>query len=177
MTAVELLKSDAAYGFSEFMKALEGITEKQAWAVLPPVGEEYLHTDGSIHGIVLHCAGVKFMYGSICFRNTEMRWRDLANQIEAFEPSWEAALDYLARSHEYWLASWAHLTDSDLETMVPTNFKQDWPAWKIIRMMSQHDSYHAGQIAVLRYASLESELKPPSCAEDVRTYCRESVHW
>ena len=176
-TAVQLLKSDAEYGFSEFMKALEGVTEKQAWAVLPAAGDEYMHTDGSIHSIVLHVAGGKFMNGSICFRQTEMRWRDLADQIGAFEPSWDAALDYLAKSHEYWLSSWEHLQDSELEEMVPTYFKNDRPALQIIRMVNHHDSYHAGQIAVLRYALLESDVKPPSAAEDVRQSCSELRHW
>jgi len=177
MTAVELLRSDANNAHSEFMKSLDGVTEKLAWAVMAPAGEEYLHTDGSIHGIALHVAGCKMMYGSICFRNTEMRWRDLADQIEAFEPSWSAAVDFVAKAHEYWMASWAHLTDADLETMIPTNYKKDWPAWEMIRVVSQHDCYHAGQVAVLRYGLVESDVKPPSSAEDVRKYCRESVHW
>ncbi|CAN5581828.1 hypothetical protein BH11ARM2_BH11ARM2_21200 [soil metagenome] len=177
MTAVELLREGATSGFQEFTKALEGIQQPQAWAVLPPASEEYLHTDGSIHGIVLHAAEVKRMYGSICFRNTETRWRDVANEIESFEPDWNAALAYLHESHRYWMESWSSLTDEDLEADRPTNWPEPWPAWRIIRLMNHHDAYHAGQIAVLRYANGESDTPPPSCAEDVRQYCSDSPHW
>jgi len=176
MTAIELLKRDAEYAFGELTKSLEGVTEGQAWSVLPNHGPDYLHTDGSIYGIALHIAGLKWAYGSICFRNTELRWRDIADQMEAFEPSWEAALDYLRRGHEYWMAGWANITD--LEAMHPTNWQRgDCPAWEILQITSQHDSYHAGQIVVLRYGVGETDVKPASAAEDIRTYCQESPHW
>lgn len=176
MTAFELLKSDAEYGFHALMEALEGVTQGQAWAVLPNLGPDYLHSDGSIHGIALHVATVRWAYGSICFRDAEIRWRDTADQIEAFEPSWPAALDYLERGHRYWMESWSQLTD--LEEIRPTNWASgDCSAWKIIQTMNQHDSYHAGQIAMLRYGCPESEIKPPSVAEDIRKYCRDSKWW
>jgi uncharacterized damage-inducible protein DinB len=177
MTATHLLKENAEYAFQEFMAALDGVTEGQAWAVLPNLGPDYLHTDGTIHGIVHHCAGVKLIYGSICFRSAEFRWRDLAERLDAIEPDWQKALDFLREAHDYWMASWADFTDDRLEEMRPTNYKTDWPAWKLIRMMNQHDSYHAGQIAVLRYGVGETDVKPPSCAEDVRQYCRDSKWW
>lgn len=175
MTVLELLKRDAAYAWKELMTSLEGVTEAQSWSVLPNLGPDYLHTDASIHGIVHHIAGSKWMYGSICFRNTEMRWHQLADQIEAFEPSWEGAMDFLKRGQEYWLASWENL--EDLDEIRPTNWKTDRPAWEIIEIVNQHDSYHAGQISLLRYGAPETSVPPPSAAEDVRTYCRESPHW
>lgn len=177
MSPIQLLKENAEFAFKEVMIALDGVTEGQAWAVLPERGTDYLHTDGSIHGIVYHMAGVKWMYGSICFRDTEIRWRDIAEQIERIEPSWQGAVDYLVAAHQYWMASWADFPEDRLEEMRPTNFKQDWPAWKMIRLMNQHDSYHAGQIAVFRYASPESQIHPPSCAEDVRKSCQDSKAW
>jgi len=173
--ALELLKKGAESGFSELLSSLEGVTEGQAWAVLPPHGSDYLHTDGSIQGIVLHVASVKWGYGSICFRGTSLRWRDIAVQMDAFEPSWAGAVDYLRRGHEYWMESWASLRD--LEALVPTNYKKEWEAWRIIQMMSQHDSYHAGQIAVLRYGVGKSDVPPASYAADIRGSCTESVHW
>jgi uncharacterized damage-inducible protein DinB len=177
MTAIDQLKLDAAYGFAEFVKACEGVSEPLAWGILPAAGDEYLHTDGSIHSIVLHCASVKWMYGSICFRNTEIRWRDIAEQMDGFEPSWDAALDYCAKAHVYWMESWADLTDDRLEEMRPTNYTSDWPARRLIQMMNHHDSYHAGQITVLRYGVRSTDQRPPSVAEDVRKYCSESKHW
>ncbi|RYG22023.1 DinB family protein [bacterium] len=176
MTVFEMLKEGAEKGYQELMTSLEGVTEEQAWAVLPNQGPDYLHSGGSIYSVTMHVASLKWVYGSICFRNTEIRWRDAADQIEAFEPSWTAALDYLERGHQYWMESWAGL--ADFEEMRPTNWKSgDWPAWKIIQFCSQHDAYHAGQIAVFRYGCAPSDVRPASEAEEIRKYCRDSIHW
>lgn len=177
MTRIEAYRQDAEYAFGELIQSLEGLTQEQAWAVLPPAEDEYLHTDGSIQGVVLHIASGKWVYGSISFRNTEIRWRDAADQIEIFEPSWTGALDYLTQGHAYWMASWATLTEEELDRDVPTNFATDRPAGQMIQMMNHHDSYHAGQIAILRYATGLATEPPPSYAEDIRKYCRESKHW
>lgn len=177
MRIVEVLRDDAEYGFREFRLALEGVTEKQAWAVLPNLGPDYLHTDATIHGLVHHCAGNKKVYGSIFFRQTEYRWSDLYEFTKSIEPDWAKALAFLDEAHAYWMDSWAGLTDSDLELMVPTNFKTDRKAFEMIRMVSQHDSYHAGQIAMIRYGVGESDTPPPSVSEDILKYCRDSKHW
>lgn len=171
----EMLKRSADWGAKQFMDSLEGVTQGQAWAQLPQGGPDYLHSDATIHGIALHVAGCKMMYGSIAFRGTEIRWRDLADRFEAFEPDWEQAMAFVREADAYWRASWAEVTD--FEALVPTNYKEPWPAWRFIEQMSHHDSYHAGQIAVLRYAIGESEVPPPSSAADVRQYCSDSVHW
>jgi len=175
MTAFDLLRRDAEYGFGELMTALDGVTEAQAWALLPNLGPDYLHSDATIHGIAMHVATSKWANGSICFRDAELRWQDLAEQVEAFEPSWPAALDFLKRGHEYWMESWASFTE--LEEVRPTNWKDDRPVWRIVQILSQHDSYHAGQIAMLRYGCPESTVRPPSVAEDIRKYCRDSKWW
>jgi uncharacterized damage-inducible protein DinB len=177
MTAVELLKGQAELAFEEMLTALDGVTENQAWAVLPQNGPDYLHSDGSIHGITLHVASGKMMYGSCGFRNTEVRWRDCAERIETFEPSWQPALEYLHEAQKYWMGCWDSLDDAELEKERPSFRNQPWPTWKIIRMLIHHDSYHAGQIAVLRYGVGESSVPPPSVAEDIRKYCAELPSW
>ncbi len=177
MTAVDLLRSDAEYAFGEVLKSLEGLDEGHAWAVLPPAENDFLYTDGSVQGLVLHLATCKRAYASICFRDTELRWRDIAEEVEQFEPSWPAAQDYLSKSHRYWLESWVDLTDARLAEMRPTNWGSDRAAWKILQIMSQHDSYHAGQITVVRYATKVASDRPASLAEDIRRCCRGSVHW
>jgi uncharacterized damage-inducible protein DinB len=177
MKSVDLLKHESDLAFSELLTTLEGVTEGQAWAILPQGGTDYLNTDGSIHGIVLHLASCKRMYGSVGFRNTEIRWRDCGDDMERFEPSWTAALDYLNESHRYWLTTWAALEDADLDVGRPHFRGVTWPAWKIIARMIQHDSYHAGQIAVLRYATGESDMPPPSAAADIRKSCPDLPSW
>lgn len=177
MTAVQLLRREAEMAFKELKTALDGVAQPQAWAVLPNNGPDYLHSDASIHGTTLHVAGGKRIYGSIGFRNSEFRWRHIAEQFDAIEPDWSAALDYLDESQRYWLDSWSHLTDADLETPVPHFHGRMQPAWEIITIVTQHDVYHAGQIAVFRYANADTEMPPPSVAEDIRKYCTELPSW
>ncbi|MGI8924978.1 MAG: DinB family protein [Fimbriimonadales bacterium] len=165
------------FAHNEVVEALDGVTEKRAWAVLPQRGSDYLHSDGSIHGITLHMASCKIMYASMSFRNTEIRWRDCTERIEKFEPNWQAALDFLAESQRYWLETWESLTDDELTREVDHFSGRKWPVWQLIRTMIHHDSWHGGQLVVLRYACPESDQPPPSVAEDVRTHCGELASW
>lgn len=177
MTVTEVLKHEAELAYADLLEALDGVTQNQSWAVLPEMGSDYLHTDGSIHGITFHIASCKFMYGSVAFKSGELRWRDCADEVEKFEPSWSSALEYLQRSQDYWMNSWKNLKDQDLENEVPHFRGNLWPVWKIIRMMIYHDAYHCGQIAMLRYACKETDTPPPSAAEDIRKSCSELPNW
>ncbi|HWP32096.1 MAG TPA: DinB family protein [Fimbriimonadales bacterium] len=177
MNAIDTLLRAAEYSYSELLEALDGVSEKLSWAVLPQGGADYLHSDGSIHGIVLHIATCKIMYASAAFRNAEILWRDCAKRVETFEPNWKAALDYLAEAHQYWVSSWENLKDDDLDVERIHTSGNPRPTWKIIYTVIQHDSYHAGQIAMLRYALTETDKHPPSVAEDIRKYCANEPFW
>lgn len=177
MTAIKLFRRQTEIVHSAFLETLDGVSEGQAWAVLPQGGSDYLHSDGSIHGITLHVATGRIMYGSMAFRNTEIRWRDMADRVAQFEPNWEKAIEYEKEAQDYWVNSWADLKDDDLEGEVPHFSGNLWPAWKIIQTILHHDSYHGGQIAMLRYAVAESKEPPPSVAEDIRKYCADLPSW
>lgn len=177
MDSVALLKGQSELAFQEIVEACAGLSEGKSWAAPPQTGSDYLHTDGSILGVVLHVASAKFIYGSCAFRDNEIRWRDCADRIDRFEPSWTGALDYLHESHRYWLETWGDLLSSDLEAERPNFRGQLLPSWKIIRVMIHHDSYHAGQIAVLRYALVETDKPPISYAADIREFCRDLPSW
>lgn len=177
MSAIELLRLQSQAAWSELSGTLEGVTQRQAWAVLPEVGADYLHTDGSIQGVALHLATCKRMYGSIAFRNGELRWRECAEHLDAIEPDWGKAHAYLVESHEYWLSTWADLADGALAREVPHFSGNRWPTWKILQTVIHHDAYHAGQIAILRYGVGETDTPPPRSAEDIRTHCRDLPNW
>lgn len=177
MAAIELLYLQSQEAWVELLGSLTGVTQAQAWGVLPDVGADYLHTDGSIQGVALHVATSKRMYGSIAFRNGELRWRECAEHLDAFEPNWEKAHAYLVDSHEYWLSTWAKLADDDLMRKVPHFSGTVWPVWRILQTVIHHDAYHAGQIAMLRYAVAATDKPPPSSAEDIRTHCRNLPNW
>lgn len=177
MHSVDLLRADAQYAFERLRETLVGVEERHAWARLPEGGRDFLHTDASIQGIVLHVAGCKRMYGSVGFRGTTSRWRDVAEQMDRFEPGWDAALRYLDECHADWMDAWAGLTDEGLEEPRPRPQGDAWPTLKILQTLSHHDSYHAGQIAILRYAVGETDVPPPKTADDVRQYCAELPSW
>ena len=177
MKSVDVLKAAADLAFKELTTALEGVTEAESWAVLQPAADDYLHSDGSVHGITLHIATCKMLYGSCAFRNLEIRWRDLADEVEKFEPSWPTAMEYLSKAQKYWLDTWADLTDDDLDREFPRFRGELWPAWKLIETVIQHDVYHSGQIALIRYATQGSSTPPPSVAEDIRKYCADLPSW
>ncbi len=44
----------------------------------------------------------------------------------------------------------AELEDADLERPVPTNWGEEWPAWRIFWTMIHHDAHHGGEIGALR---------------------------
>ena len=117
------------------------------------------------------------MYGSINFRKGERRWRDIAEDMDKFEPNWDAAMQYLREGHAYWLRSWENLPASDLEMDVPHHSGKLRPAWRMIQTVVDHDGYHADQISMLRYAVSESDSHPPSSADDVRRSCVNLPNW
>jgi uncharacterized damage-inducible protein DinB len=172
-----MLRAQSDMAFGEMLQAIDGVAKGQAWAVLPRVGNDHLNTDASIQGIALHVATCKIAYGSIGFKNAEVRWRDLAERLDAFEPDWERAAEFLKEAHHYWMQSWEGLREEDLEAERPHFSGKLWPAWRLITTVIHHDSYHAAQIAMLRYGVGESATPPPSSAEDIRTYCRDLPNW
>ena len=177
-TLVELLQAEGHQAHQQLMEAVEGVTEGEAWALPRLDGPDYLHSDGSILSIVQHIAVCEVMYASAAFRRGEVRWRNCASRLEEIGPDWEANLAYLRESHDYWLGSWDSLTDGDLHEPRPTNWGEEWPAWRIISTIAQHASYHAGQIALLRAILLPAE-RPPALrqVEAIRQLLRESPYW
>lgn len=175
MTPIELLKLQADEAFKELMDSIEGLSEGQAWARLTYLPDEYLHSEGSIMSIVAHIAGAKHVYGSAAYRDLEVRWRDTVERLESFWPSWEEARKFLVETHEYWLSTWAD--EEDVTRLVKRFNGQDWPSWKIISTMSHHDSYHAGQIQLMRATLAPTDVPPPQEGDLWRQYCGELYAW
>src|SRR5579862_3686602 len=115
MRCVEVMRLEADLAYEALESACAGISELVAWATIGVQEGEYLHTNGSIIGIVQHIAVCKVMYGSTGFRKTEVRWRDAIARIEAIGTSWKGSRDYLAEAHRYWLDSWSDLEDPSAE--------------------------------------------------------------
>ncbi len=175
MRDIDVLKLEADASYKELLLSLEGLDERQAWAVQLPREGEYMHTEGSILSEVLHVAGGKFLYGSAAYRGLEIRWRDIVARLEEFWPDWPSALAYLQEAQDYWLATWTD--EVDLERAVKTFHDKEWPSWKIIWTINHHDSYHAGQIQMLRSILPPSELPPLPEGDQWRKACQTLPSW
>jgi len=175
MDALDLLRNQSRTAFDELLEAIEGVSQARGWAVQGLQASEYLHTEGSILSVVMHVASLKFVNGSSGFRGLEVRWRHAVERLEEIWPDWEAAKAYLLEGQEYWLESWKDLDDIEKEIDHPSGRK--WPAWRLISMSSHHDSYHAGQIQLLRSVLPDAEVPPPSEADEWRKYCQPLPSW
>jgi hypothetical protein len=171
------MRDEAALAYSQLLVALEGIDEGMSWATPELQPGTYLHTNGSIIGIVQHIALCKFIFGSCAFRNLEVRWRDGFDRLEAIGTSWTGTVAYLAEAHEYWMSTWFDLEDEDLagERM---RFSGDlWPAWKLIATVTQHDVYHGGQISLLGSLLAPVSTPPDLKLDEERTIVMSLPSW
>ncbi|HEV8456424.1 MAG TPA: DinB family protein [Gemmatimonadales bacterium] len=173
MKAIDLLLLETEQAYRELTDTLQGISEGHAWAVPPQDGPGYLHTSGSILEIVQHIATCKVMYGSAAFRDTAVRWRDCAARLDAIGADWQQNLAYLRESHDGWVACWSALGDDELLRLRSTNWGEQWPTWRIISTISQHDTYHAGQIALLHASLPAVSVPPPSHADAIRRHLQD----
>lgn len=149
-TQVRFMILNAEQAWRDLLDAIDGVTERQAWALPPMNGSGDLATRGSILEIVQHLAASKFMYASTAFRQHEIGWDTCFGRIRELESDWPANVAYLQESHRYWMRCWEDLEDRDLTQPRMTNWGAYWPAWRIVSTISNHDAYHAGQIVLLR---------------------------
>ncbi len=61
--------------------------------------------------------------------------------------------------------------------MVTTFSGKEWPSWKVIWTIANHDSYHAGQIQLLRATVPSSNVPPPDEADQWRQACQHLPSW
>jgi len=164
-TQTLIMKLDADMAWRDLQDSLDGVFQNQAWAVPHLRGTADLATRGSILEIVQHLATCKFMYASTAFRYNQYGWDDCFARVRELGVDWEANLGYLREAQSYWMESWGGIQDIDLTEPRMTNWGAQWPTWRIISTISHHDSYHAGQIALLR-AILAPSDKPCATTAD-----------
>jgi hypothetical protein len=175
MQPIELLRLESDLAFKELLDSIEGVTEGQSWGRVEFLPDEYMHSEGSILSTIMHIAAPKFLYGSAAYRNLEVRWRDTVDRLEEIWPNWERAKAYLHEAHTYWRSTWEG--ETDMERMVTTFSGKEWPNWRVISTVTQHDCYHAGQIQLLRATVPASNVPPPEEGDLWRKYCQPLVSW
>lgn len=155
---IDYLQRWSESAFEALLNNLEGLTDQQAWWCAPLGGtEEYLHSSGSILGIVLHVASCKAMYAEYAFGEGKLTWRDMSRRAREAEPYLQKAIGWLREAQDFWLRSWERLSDAELTVLRKTNWGEDWTTEKIITEMLHHDIYHTGQTWLIR-AQLPKDL-------------------
>jgi uncharacterized damage-inducible protein DinB len=165
----------ADLAWETLQESLAGLTEEVAWALVDLQPDEYLHTEGSILSQIAHVANGKIIYGSVGFRNTEIRWRELSPKIDAIWPNLDAVLEWMNESHAYWMNSWADVDDLDAER--PRFDGSLVPGWKLIATVINHDAYHAGQIQLQRSILAPTSTPPPPEGALWEKYCDKFPCW
>jgi hypothetical protein len=163
--------------YRELKESFEGLDEVGSWMRLTPREGDYLHSDGSILGQVTHVAACKVLYASAGFHELEIRLREITDRTIQIGSDWAAAKAYLEEGHNYWLECWQHLCERDLETLIPTNWGDEWPLWKMITNMASHDSYHAGQIALTRAVAQPTDTPPPPVSDEEIEFLKTFKAW
>lgn len=165
----------ADMAWDNLQESINGLDEETAWGILSLAPGEYLHTEGSILSQLAHVTSGKIIYASVGFRNSEIRWRDLAEKVDTVWPSLEKMTGWLNEAHNYWKSSWADI--EDLEAEYPRFNGVLQPAWKLIATGIHHDNYHAGQIQLQRSVGAKSSTPPPAEGTLWEQYCKDLPSW
>ncbi|HEY3779964.1 MAG TPA: DinB family protein [Fimbriimonadaceae bacterium] len=165
----------ADMAWATMRESIEGLTQELAWASLELQPGEYLHSEGSILSQIAHVANGKIIYGSVGFRDTEVRWRELSPKIDSIWPNLDELVKWLYEAHDYWMSSWAEVEDFDAER--PRFDGTLYPGWKLIATVIQHDAYHAGQIHMQRAILAPSSTPPPLEGDLWEKYCKDFPCW
>jgi hypothetical protein len=101
---------------------------------------------------LVHVALCKVMYENHAFGDPSLDWEKARKAVALPHPVDEPGplIASLDAAQERLRAALLGLADADLDTMVYTNWGEQWPAWRIFNSMIQHDIWHGGQIRTLR---------------------------
>jgi hypothetical protein len=92
-----------------------------------------------------HVASCKVMYHEWGFGPGRLSWPELEVPHTATAP-----VELLERGQAVLLADLDSLRKADLDGQRPTNWGDQWPAWRILWTMADHDALHGGAIGQLR---------------------------
>jgi hypothetical protein len=94
---------------------------------------------------LLHITDCKIMYHEYAYGPRKLTFPDLPPS-----PRVAGALARLEEGQALLRADLAGLADADLDALVPTNWGEPWPAWRIFWTMIHHDAHHGAEIGCLR---------------------------
>jgi uncharacterized damage-inducible protein DinB len=92
-----------------------------------------------------HLAESKVMYHEYAFGPGRLTWPEIDSAHTAAD-----AIAMLEHGQALLVSALSELTDADLDAPRMTNWGEEWPSWRVLWTMVDHDLHHGGEIGVLR---------------------------
>ncbi|MGI8871519.1 MAG: DinB family protein [Candidatus Limnocylindria bacterium] len=162
-TATQLLADQLDEAYRGVRERVDGLTDEEffwqpvpdCWTVRPrPDGRWMVDypdehpVPGPITNIAWrldHLAECKVMYHEYAFGPGRLTWPDIDSAHTAAD-----AIAMLERGQQLIASALAGLADSDLDAPRMTNWGEEWPTWRVLWTLIDHDLHHGGEIGVLR---------------------------
>ncbi len=94
---------------------------------------------------LVHLAECKVMYHEYAFGPARLIWPEIDSAHTAAD-----AIAELERGQRLLVDALGGLTDADLDAGRMTNWGEEWPTWRVLWTMIDHDLHHGGEIGALR---------------------------
>jgi len=162
-TATQLLANQLEEAYRALRDRIEGLTDEEFW--WEPVADcwtvrrrpnglwmvDYAEPDPdpspftTIAWRLDHIAECKVMYHEYAFGPGRLTWPEIDSAHTA-----AVAIAMLEHGQGLLVPALAGLTDADLDAPRMTNWGEQWPTWRVLWTMIDHDLHHGGEIGVLR---------------------------
>jgi uncharacterized damage-inducible protein DinB len=162
-TATQLLADQLEAAYRALRDRVEGLTDEEFW--WEPVADcwtvrrgadgrwsaDYAEPDPdpppftTIAWRLVHVAECKVMYHEYAFGEGRLTWPEIDSAHTAAD-----AIAMLEHGQHLLVAALDGLTDADLDAPRMTNWGEEWPTWRVLWTMIDHDLHHGGEIGVLR---------------------------
>jgi hypothetical protein len=160
---IELVAEQMVDAYGSIRGRVEGLTDEEFW--WEPVPDcwtirrtergawtaDYASPDPqpapftTIGWRLVHVAECKLMYHEYAFGAGRLTWPDLDSPHTAGD-----AVAALEHGQELLVGDLDGLADADLDRPVDTNWGEQWPIWRILWTLVDHDLHHGGEIGALR---------------------------
>jgi hypothetical protein len=127
-----------------FLANLKTVSEKSWWWV-PQGGER------SIYDITLHVGSCKYMYDNHAFGDGKLSWDNpVLAPWRNTKPELDEVVRWLEQGHNLLKKHISELEDVELVKFRKTNWGEIKETRWIIKVMIEHDLYHAGEVNHIR---------------------------
>jgi DinB superfamily len=174
-TATQLLAAQLDDAYQGLRERVEGLTDEEffweptpgCWTVRQGPDDRWSVDYPDVHPVpgpfttiawrLDHVAECKLMYHEYAFGPGRLTWPEIDSAHTAAD-----AIAMLKRGQALLVAALGALTDADLDAPRMTNWGEEWPAWRVLWTMIDHDLHHGGEIGVMRDLYRERNMSQAS---------------